>query len=597
MFFLRKIRLNNRAASKRVQCLVSLVIIFAILLAQQPLPGQSRAISSENLDETETSFAVITDYGTCSDGQGWVAQMVNSWAPEFVISAGDNWQGSVMTGEGCSSYEAVVGDYYGATAPSYSLTDFVTPGNFWPSPGNHDFDAPISQYLDYFDYIPTNSNGSKLYYDFVRGPVHFFLLDSAFSSLPEQQTWLSQKLADSTADWKIVVFHAAAYSSGVHGFNEQMQWDFAEMGADFIISGDNHIYERIEVDGIRYFNAGTGGGVLRTGHQISEAYWGNSYGAMKVQATETSITFEFYSTDGYDAILRDSFTKSTPAPDTPTISTSHGSLTGFFNTQHSPSVSQSYQVSGINLESDIEIHSPDGYEISLDGLTYSSLLTLPQSGGVVADTTVYVRLIQSSIGITNGFITQTSTGANNVSVAVSGTTAGFANEWVAYNDCAWDTGQAETNITKYSIPGSGLLSSGLLVDYATGVDTSITATITDSGNTYVELDPLYFGAETNYGTDAYDTFHSIVDMPGLISYGEAEEWWVEITFTGLDPENTYAFATSANRSGGLGGQPTPYPDRVTVFTLSGDLGVTNASTPGVYAFNENSVAFPTGGKY
>jgi hypothetical protein len=590
----KKTILKNHAFTKSIHFIVSIVLILTILIDPKPLPAQSKSVSSVNLDETQTTFAVISDFGTCSDGQEWVAQMINYWAPEFVVTSGDNWQGSVMTGGDCNSYESIVGDYYGETAPAYGLTDFVTSENFWPSPGNHDFEAPISQYLDYFDYIPTNSNGSKLYYDFVRGPVHFFMLDSIFTSIPEQQTWLEQKLTESTAIWNIVIFHSAPYSGGVHGFDEEMQWSFADMGADFVISGDNHIYERIEVGGIRYFNVLTGGGTLRTGDQIGEAYWGNSYGALKVQASETNITFEAYSTDAYGETLRDSYTESLPEPDAPIISTSHGSLTGFFSTQYTPSVSQSYQVSGENLEGDIQINSSAHYEISLDDLSFSSTIILPQSGGVVPDTTIYVRLNQTSTGTTNGFVTHTSSGANNVSVAVSGTTVEFANEWVAYNDCAWDTGQTETNITKYSVPGQGFLSSGLLIDHVSGSDTGVTATFTDSGNTYVELDPLYFGAESNAGTDAYNTFHGIVDMPGLISYGAAEDWWVDITFTGLDPDETYTFATTANRGGGLGGEPTAYPDRITVFTLYGDNGATNTSTAGVYAINDYTVAFPTG---
>ncbi|MCB2209894.1 metallophosphoesterase [bacterium] len=594
MFVSKEMKSTNQIFRKRTQIIISMMLLLTILFNPKPFPAQSKSLSSSTRVETETNFAVITDFGSCDEGQGWVAQLISYWAPEFVVSAGDNWQGSIMTGEGCSSYEAVIGDYYGLTAPSYSLTDFVSSGNFWPSPGNHDFEAPISQYLDYFDYIPTNSNGSKLYYDFVRGPVHFFMMDSIFSSISEQQAWLMQKLTESTSAWKIVVFHAAPYSGGVHGFNEDMQWDFAGMGADFVISGDNHIYERIEVDGIRYFNAGTGGGVPRSGDQIGEAYWGDSFGAMKVHATETSITFEYYSTDGYDAILRDTYTQSPSVPDSPILSTSHGTLTGFFNTQFSPSTSQTYQVSGENLLGDIQIQATPGYEISLDDISFSPALSLSQSGGSVADTTVYVRLNQAATGTTNGFITHTSDGANNVSVAVSGTTVEFASDWVAYNDSAWLNGQNETNITKYSIPGDTFLSSGLLVDHVTGTETPVTVTFTDSGNTYVELDPLYFGAASYIGTDAYNTFHGIVDMPGLISYGADAAWWVDLTFTGLDPEETYSFATSANRAGGLGGSPTPYPDRVTVFTLSGDNGASNASTSGTYAINDHSIAFPTG---
>ncbi len=50
----------------------------------------------------------------------------------------------------------------------------------------------------------------------------------------------------------------------------------------------------------------------------------------------------------------------------------------------------------------------------------------------------------------------------------------------SYNDLAWGTGQLETNITKITSPngGSGLPSSGQLVDSSTGNPTPVTLTVT-----------------------------------------------------------------------------------------------------------------------
>ncbi len=156
--------------------------------------------------------------------------------------------------------------------------------------------------------------------------------------------------------------------------------------------------------------------------------------------------------------------------------------------------------------------------------------------------------------------------------------------WVAYNDCAWVSGQTETNITKYTIPDDGT-ASGLLMNYATGSNSAVTATFTASGSPSV-VTGNYGGSETTSGTDAYTTFHGIADMPGVIQYGNSG-WYVDLTFTDLDPAKTYTFATSANRDGG-------YTERITIFTLSGDDGATNASTAGVTEITENSVSFLTG---
>jgi hypothetical protein len=86
-----------------------------------------------------------------------------------------------------------------------------------------------------------------------------------------------------------------------------------------------------------------------------------------------------------------------------------------------PSDPQTYTVSGSNLSEGISIDAPDGFELSTDGSTYSDSLTLSQSGGSVADTTIYVRLVSSAVeGDFSGNITHTSSGASDVSLAVSG---------------------------------------------------------------------------------------------------------------------------------------------------------------------------------
>ena len=150
------------------------------------------------------------------------------------------------------------------------------------------------------------------------------------------------------------------------------------------------------------------------------------------------------------------------------------------------------------------------------------------------------------------------------------------------------SGQPETNITKYTIPGQSFPSSGLLVDYNTGEETSVTATITES-NINFQTDSRYFGAETASGTDAYEMFHDIVDMRGLLQYDSSSStWYVEIEFSGLDPARTYTFATSANRDN------TGYTERVTRFSISGIESAINASSTGVTVIDNENVTFSTG---
>jgi pectin methylesterase-like acyl-CoA thioesterase len=108
---------------------------------------------------------------------------------------------------------------------------------------------------------------------------------------------------------------------------------------------------------------------------------------------------------------------------TPTIITT-GSLTGFLQGAGLPSAVQGYKISGENLLNNITITPPAGYEISSNGgtdwSTASSPLTLVQSGGVVALTSIAVRLNAGAIGNYSGNITHSSGGAISVEVPVTG---------------------------------------------------------------------------------------------------------------------------------------------------------------------------------
>ncbi len=114
---------------------------------------------------------------------------------------------------------------------------------------------------------------------------------------------------------------------------------------------------------------------------------------------------------------------------TPTLSVNASlalSLCGFSQSLGSPSSSQTYTLSGSNLTSNITITPPANFEVSLNGSTWftnSSPLTIAQSGGAVATTTVYVRLNAAAAGSYSGNIVNASSGAAAVAVAVSGTTA------------------------------------------------------------------------------------------------------------------------------------------------------------------------------
>ncbi len=106
----------------------------------------------------------------------------------------------------------------------------------------------------------------------------------------------------------------------------------------------------------------------------------------------------------------------------PAITTSTANLPAFPNTNvGSSSTSQNFTAEGTDLTTDITVTAPVEFEVSLtDGSGYGNSVTLTQTGGTVATTTIYTRFSPTSVGNKTGNIVLSSTGATSQNVAVSG---------------------------------------------------------------------------------------------------------------------------------------------------------------------------------
>lgn len=99
-------------------------------------------------------------------------------------------------------------------------------------------------------------------------------------------------------------------------------------------------------------------------------------------------------------------------------------LSAFSSQPGTPSAEQSYTVAGRLLTEDIVITAPADFEIStISGSGFGPSLTLTQSGGTVAATTIYVRFNRATEGSSSGNIAHTSGGATTRNVAVNGVAA------------------------------------------------------------------------------------------------------------------------------------------------------------------------------
>lgn len=252
---------------------------------------------------TPIRVAVIGDYGLVGQPAQDVADLVKSWQPDFIITTGDN---NYPDGE-AATIDENIGQYYHEFIYPYrgEYGEGADSNRFFPSLGNHDYSLTdgFQPYLDYFD-LPGNGR----YYDFVWGPIHFFALNSDWRE-PDghhqnsvQAMWLRDRLAESTAPWKLVYMHVPPYSSGRHGSAAVMQWPYAEWGASVVMAGHDHNYERLLIDDLPYFVIGLSGHHARywlaeeaAGSQI---FFNEDYGALLVEATETEMTFQFITRAG-----------------------------------------------------------------------------------------------------------------------------------------------------------------------------------------------------------------------------------------------------------------------------------------------------------
>jgi tartrate-resistant acid phosphatase type 5 len=247
-------------------------------------------------------IAAFGDFGTDGTEEGDVADLVHGWAPDHVITLGDNNYSS----GGADTIDAHIGKYYREFIGSYrgSYGPGSATNRFWPSPGNHDWVAPnLKPYTDYFT-LP----GNERYYDVDLGLVHLYAMDSdghepdGVTATSKQALWLKDKLAASKSCFDLVYFHHPPYSTGEHGSETGMRWPFEAWGAEGVLAGHDHDYERFQVGGIPYFVVGTAGAGLRpfVASALPETKYRNAdtYGAMLITATATGITFDFWSRDG-----------------------------------------------------------------------------------------------------------------------------------------------------------------------------------------------------------------------------------------------------------------------------------------------------------
>ena len=255
------------------------------------LPAKPTLPLSLPLKDGSVRFAVIGDTGSGTDKQQQVADTMLQYRAafpfEFVLMMGDNLYGS----ENPDDYRKKFANVY------QKLLDNKV--KFYAALGNHD--QPNERFYENF-----NMNG-KEYYRFTKGNVAFYALNSNYMD-KKQLKWLEDELAKDTSAWKVTFFHHPPYSSArKHGSDKQIRQVleplFVRYGVNLVLTGHDHVYERIKPQkGIYYFVSGAGGqlrpGDVKQGSALTDKAFDQDMHFMLFEVVGDQLYFQVISRTG-----------------------------------------------------------------------------------------------------------------------------------------------------------------------------------------------------------------------------------------------------------------------------------------------------------
>jgi hypothetical protein len=181
-----------------------------------------------------------------------------------------------------------------------------------PAPGNHDYETRGA--AGYFSYFGAGAGTlGEGWYSYDLGAWHVIALNSECGAIEGgcgkesvELDWLRADLAAHPAQCTLAYWHHPRYSSGLHGNNamtERFWAALSDAGADLILSGHDHDYERLSpVGGIRSFVVGTGGRSLYawpgSPGPYTEVRANDTYGLLELTLRPADFSWRFIAAAG-----------------------------------------------------------------------------------------------------------------------------------------------------------------------------------------------------------------------------------------------------------------------------------------------------------
>lgn len=239
------------------------------------------------------SFIVFGDTRSDHATHARVVERIATESADFLVSTGD----LVADGRVARDWEL----FFRTANPLLRTTPF------FPAIGNHDARGVLHETM--IDRWFTRAD----WYEVRAGDVLLLFLDTTLSygGGSAQRRWLRERLeaarasiAAGEASWIVVVHHHPAFSSARHGSEKDVQHElvplYEEYGVDLVLTGHDHVYERLERNGTTYLVTGGGGAPL---YEFKEALpesrvRARSYHYVRVTADAGRLALEAVDLDG-----------------------------------------------------------------------------------------------------------------------------------------------------------------------------------------------------------------------------------------------------------------------------------------------------------
>jgi hypothetical protein len=241
------------------------------------------------------------DIATCGNSDDTRTAQLVADSGGIPFTVGDNAYSSGTAAEFANCYKPTWGRFKGLTHPVVGDNEYLTAG--------------AAPYFDYFG----SAAGRQGWYSYDVGTWHVVVLNSNCAEVggcgkgSAQERWLRADLAANGTRCIAAMWHEPRFSSAYSNSSKtEPFWEaLYEYGADIVLNGHHHVYERFapqdpdgraDPKGIREFIVGTGGmsltGSFRTVQPNSQVRNNRTKGVLKLTLHRDSYDFDFVPVPG-----------------------------------------------------------------------------------------------------------------------------------------------------------------------------------------------------------------------------------------------------------------------------------------------------------